>query len=282
MLIFISIASSTNKWSARVLTKNMKRTASIILAIFLLFNLGTLAAGQKAKGKQNEVLVLGTIHGGHLTDPVYNVEYLKKLIRVFKPDFILTEIPPDRFEAAMAEFQKTGAITEPRVRVFPEYVNVIFPLTREMKFEIIPTAGWTKIMNDERSRKLRAISQDPARKADWAEYQAAEKRSDEMLKAAGNPNDPYFIHTDEYDRIQDVGLQVYNRLFNMELGLGGWDNINIAHYWNIEKALEKYRYQGKRFLITYGAGHKGWFIRELRKRDDIKLLEMKPFLDKVK
>ena len=94
-------------------------------------------------------------------------------------------------------------------------------------------------------------------------------------------NDPYFIHTDEYDDIQDVSLQVYNRLFNVELGLGGWDNINIAHYWNIEKALEKHRYIGKRFLIIYGAGHKGWFLRELRKRDDIHLLEMKPFLDAI-
>ena len=59
------------------------------------------------------------------------------------------------------------------------------------------------------------------------------------------------------------------------------DSINIAHYWNIEKALEKHRNLGKRFLIIYGAGHKGWFLRELRKRDDIHLLEMKPFLDAI-
>lgn len=260
----------------------MKQIILLGLLIFLPFGSVTLTSAQKVKKEKNEVLVLGTIHSGHLTDPVYNVEYLKKLIRVIKPDFILTEIPPDRFDTAISEFKKPGTITEPRVRVFPEYVNVIFPLTREMKFEIIPTAGWTKIMNDERSRKLREISRDPARKADWDEYQVAEKRSDEMLKATGRENDPYFIHTDEYDRIQDVGLQVYNRLFNMELGLGGWENINIAHYWNIEKALEKYRYRGKRFLITYGAGHKGWFLRELRKRDDIKLLDMKRFLDAVK
>ena len=120
-----------------------------------------------------------------------------------------------------------------------------------------------------------------ARKADWDAYTAANKLSDDTLKATGRENDPYFIHTDEYDRIGDIGLQVYNKLFNAEIGLGGWENINIAHYWNIEKALEKYQYQGKRILITYGAGHKGWFLRELRKRDDIKLLEMKPFLDKI-
>ncbi len=249
--------------------------------VFLLF-IGLSASGQKSSKKKNEVIVLGTIHSGHLTDPVYNVEYLKKLIRKINPDYILTEIPPDRFEAAMSGFRKDGVITEPRVKVFPEYVNVIFPLTKEMKFEIIPTAGWTKFMNDDRNRILKAISENPARKADWDEYQAANKRSDEMLKATGKENDPYFIHTDEYDRIEDIGLQTYNRLFNAEIGLGGWENINIAHYWNIEKALEKHRFEGKRILITYGAAHKSWFLRQLRKRDDIKLLEMKPFLDAIK
>lgn len=252
-----------------------------LLGILLLISALPISA-QKSKKIKNEVLVLGTIHSGHLTDPVYNVAYLKKLIKKINPDYILTEIPPDRFDEAMRQFKETGLITEPRVKVFPEYVNVIFPLTKEMKFEIIPTAGWTKFMNDDRNKKLKEISENPARKADWDSYISANNRSDEMLKATGKENDPYFIHTDEYDRIGDVGYQVYNKLFNDEIGLGGWENINIAHYWNIEKALEKHRYEGKRFLITYGAGHKGWFLRELRKRDDIKLLEMKPFLDAIK
>ena len=164
---------------------------------------------------------------------------------------------------------------------FPEYVDVVFPLTKEMDFEIIPTAGWTRPMAEERSAKLRAIRNDSTRAKDWQAYVTANQLSDSLYKATGKVNDPYFIHTDTYDEIQDVALQTYNRLFNVELGLGGWENINIAHYWNIEKALEKHRYKGKRFLVIYGAGHKGWFLRELRKRDDIKLLEMKPFLDAI-
>ena len=262
--------------------KKLHCFSSVVLIGLLLFSFVATSFAQKAKKVKNEVLVLGTIHSGHLTDSVYNVAYLTKLIKQIKPDFILTEIPPDRFDEAMRQFKQNGVITEPRVKVFPEYVNVIFPLTKEMKFEIIPTAGWTKFMNDDRNKKLKEISENPARKTDWEAYTEANKRSDEMLKATGKENDPYFIHTDEYDRIEDIGLQVYNKLFNAEIGLGGWENINIAHYWNIEKALEKHRYEGKRFLITYGAGHKGWFLRQLRQRDDIKLLEMKPFLDAIK
>ena len=130
-----------------------------------------------------------------------------------------------------------------------------------------------------RNAKLRALRQDSSRTKDWQTYAAANKLSDSLYKASGMVNNPHFIHTDTYDSIQDIGLQTYNRLFNDDIGLGGWENINIAHYWNIEKALEKHKYEGKRILITYGAGHKGWFLRQLRKRDDIELLDMEPFLD---
>ena len=230
---------------------------------------------------KNEVLILGAIHSGHLTDSIYNTAYLEKLIKEINPDYILAEIPPDRMKAAMDGFLRDDTISEPRVLRFPEYVDVVFPIMKELNFEIIPTAGWTRPMARERSEKLRAISKDTARQADWNAYRNAQALSDSTYKATGKVNDPYFIHTDEYDRIQDLFLQEYNRLFNVELGLGGWENINIAHYWHIEKALEKHRYKGKRMLIIYGAGHKGWFMRELRKREDITLLEMKPFLDAV-
>jgi hypothetical protein len=233
------------------------------------------------KRVKNEVLVLGTIHGGHLTDSVYTTDYLKRLIKNINPDYILTEIPPNRFKTAYDGFKRDDSISEPRTMRFPEYVAVVFPLSKTMDFEIIPTAGWTKTMAEERGEKLRAIQKDTSRTTDWTAYISANKRTDSLYKASGKVNDPYFIHTNEYDSIQDIGLQKYNELFNEELGLGGWENINIAHYWNIEKTLEKHRYQGKRILITYGAGHKGWFLRELRKRDDIELLEMHPFLDAI-
>ena len=259
-----------------------KIIVTVVLSIFLI----TLICcknntNREAPKPLNEVLVLGTIHGGHLTDSVYNIAFLDKLVREIAPDYILAEIPPDRMQAALDGFKRDDSISEPRVRRFPEYVDVIFPLTKEMDFEIIPTAGWTKPMADERSAKLRAISKDSSRQHDWEAYTKANKRSDSIYKATGKVNDPYFIHTATYDSIRDIALQTYNQLFNVELGLGGWENINIAHYWNIEKALEKHRYKGKRFLIVYGAGHKGWFLQQLRKRDDIELLDMEPFLNQV-
>jgi len=256
----------------------------IILSLIVSCNNDTNQEKEKetTTKTKNEVLVLGTIHGRHLTKEIYNLEVLRSLIQKIDPDFILTEIPPDRFPTALKEFQETDSISEPRVKRFPEYIDVIFPLSKTMKFEMIPTAGWTKPMADARSKKLKEISEDPARKSDWERFNQANATSDSLMNATGKRYDPYWINTAEYDQLAEIGLGVYNELFNEELGLGGWDNINVAHFSHIAKALDDHQYEGKRFLITYGAGHKGWFLRALKKRADIKIVELADIVPKDK
>ncbi|MEO9870735.1 hypothetical protein [Ekhidna sp.] len=221
---------------------------------------------------RNEVLVLGLIHGKHLTEQEFSTDVLKDLIIKIDPDIILTEIPPDRFQKAIRTYEETGVVNESRVARFPEYVDVIIPLTKEMNFTIIPTAAWTEEMANARLEKMRAIRDDPNRYDDWQAYGLARLKSDSIKEASGRQFDPYWINSDAYDEAGEVALNVYNDLFNEELGLGGWDNINEAHYAYIEKALDQHTNQAKRIVITYGAGHKGWFLRELRKRKDIKLI----------
>ena len=228
----------------------------------------------------NEVVVLGMIHGGHTTSEVFSLEVVRNLVREIDPDYWLTEIPPNRWDRAWAEYQASGIVAEPRTRLFPEYMEALFPLTRELGFEVIPTAGWTEPMSDFRAAYLDAYSRDPERAEAWAEYQAAATASAEAL-AAGAGDDPRWIHTDAYDEAYDIRMQEYARLFDDDLGPGGWDAINASHWANIEQALDRHRGEGARFLLTYGAGHKGPFLRELRRRDDLVLLEVAPFLDRV-
>jgi len=253
--------------------------------ILLIFTVGFLISftfkAQDPAQTKNEVIVLGNIHRMHLKKEEYGIEVLKKIVSEINPDIILVEIPPDRFDTAMQGFLETGQVSEPRVLLYPEYTQVIFPLSKEMSFKIIPTSAWTQEMANERSEKLKQISRDSTRKSDWDEYQIAIQKSDSAIKAGGNRFDPYWIHKDAYDQAQEIRFAVYNRLFNDYLGDGGWENINSAHYANIAKALDKYKYQSKRILITYGAGHKGWFLRKLRERDDIELLDVQPFLDRA-
>jgi YVTN family beta-propeller protein len=228
-----------------------------------------------------EVVVLGTIHGGHLTSELYDLDLLRETIRAVEPDAILAEIPPNRAEAALAGFLADGVVSEPRVARFPEYVDVVYPLQDELGFELLPCAAWNEPMARFRSARLAAIREDPARADDWAAYTAANEAADACLAEHGPDDDPYLVNDDLYDVCTELGLKAYDELFNDELGPGGWTNINQAHYRLIEAALDRYQGQGKRLLITYGAGHKLWFLRKLQEREDVVLRGVWPFLDQA-
>ena len=239
------------------------------------------APAPTAPDTPSEVVVVGVIHSGHNTSELFSLDIVRDLVRAIDPDYWLTEIPPNRWERAWSEYQETGTVEEPRVRRFPEYMEGLFPLSRELDFVVVPTAGWTEPMSDFRAAYLDAYANDPERAEQWARYQAAAAASAEALAAGGAGDDPRWIHTDAYDDAYDIRMQVYARLFGEDLGPGGWDAINASHWANIERALDEHAGEGARFLLTYGAGHKGPFLRELRKRNDIVLLEVGPFLDRL-
>jgi hypothetical protein len=229
---------------------------------------------------KTEVILIGTIHGEHRTSERFSTDVLRRLLVAIRPEIVLTEIPPNRFARAMHEFQTTGTISEPRVLRFPEYVDVLFPLTREYPFSIVPAAGWTRPMDAYRSAALARIRADSSRRAEWNEYSRATAIADSIVKARG-ADDPYFVNSAAYDSLQTAAHEPYNRLFNAELGPGGWDNINRSHFRLIANALDAVRGQGRRIVITYGAGHREWFMRALRKRDDVTVLEVAPFLRQI-
>lgn len=222
----------------------------------------------------NEIFVLGTLHSGHLRQKAYSLKVLKEIITVIKPDIVLAEIPPDRFYIANDEWKRNKRILEERVVQFPEYTHAIFPLSESLDFEIIPVSAWTEKMAENRDRKLYQISQDPDRRDDWETYLSAKEKSAEAIQARGNGYDPLWINSAAYDDILEIELTVYNRLFNHDLGDGGWDNINRAHYSLIEKALNQFENKNKRILITFGAGHAGWLKKALREKKNIKLIDL--------
>ena len=220
----------------------------------------------------NEVIILGTIHSGHLTQKAYSLKVLKEIITTINPDTVLAEIPPDRFYIAQDEWKSNKQIREERVVQFPEYTDVVFPLSEKLNFEIIPVSAWTEQMAETRAQKLYEISNDPHRRDDWEAYLLAKEKSEEVMEVKGNGFDPLWINSTEYDDILEIELKVYNRLFNQELGAGGWENINKAHYLLIEKALDQIESKSKRILITFGAGHKGWLKKALSEKKNIKLI----------
>jgi len=217
------------------------------------------------------------VHSDHRTSDVYSLDILRSVIEEINPDYVLTEIPPDRFESARVGFQADGEVTEPRVMRFPEYADVLFPLTHSMKFEIIPCAGWTRAMAEDRAAKLNRWK--TMRPIETQEVDAAQDRVEKIMASEGDPNNPLYIHTEHYDQLVKEALEPYNRLFNDDLGPGGWDNINAAHYVLIHNALEQLSGEDITILITFGAWHKYWILEQLRLRNDINIVDPRPYFE---
>lgn len=219
-----------------------------------------------ARGK-TRVYVIGTIHANHRSSSRYSLAVLEAAIRKAEPDVILTEIPPDRIGQALSSFAETGEIDEPRTQVFPEYTDVVFPLSREIPFRTVGTAGWTREIADNRSAALKRIGSDPARAQQWHEYEAAQL--DYMEQVAGRSDDPKFIHTDAFDQIVEASRAPYQNYFDEDLGPGGWTQINAAHTALINQALDAISGQGLTAVITFGSAHKYMILRSLAQRSDI-------------
>ncbi|MAY73544.1 MAG: hypothetical protein CMJ31_02260 [Phycisphaerae bacterium] len=253
----------------------MPRPLALVLVVLTCF----LAA---CSPPRNRVIVLGMIHGEHRTSGRYQLSLLREALVGMAPDAIVAEIPPSALEDAQRQFRENGVIREGRVAAFPEYTDVVFPLQSELGFDLVPAAGWTSAIAGERRDKLARWQVE--RPEETAAVEAGFASVDERIAQTGEADDnPYFIHTDAYDNIIRAGVRPYNDLFNDDLGHGGWDNINAAHYVFIRDALDRRRGRKETIVIMFGAWHKYWILDRLKERarmeGDIELVDPKPYFE---
>jgi hypothetical protein len=260
-------------WDLSFIFATLRKYFQISLILLLSFYInGCSSAVPEISRDNNEatktvVYVIGTIHSSHLESQRYSLAILERAIRKANPDQIFAEIPPDRLVEAWRGFRDDGVVSEPRVRIFPEYRDVIFPLSSKMKFEIVATAGWTKELSDYRDKALCRIAKDQSRAKQWEEHQMAQSA---FSKAeAGRGDDPLFIHTNGYDNLVKKAQHPYETYFERDLGKGGWKAINAAHNRLINDGLDKISGHGKVVVVTFGAWHKYMILNNLKLRDDV-------------
>jgi hypothetical protein len=243
-----------------------------------------VAPAESTSALITEVVVLGMIHGGHRSSKKWGIDQLRETIRRVKPDVVLCEIPPDRWPQALKVWREKHVIDDDRIRRFPEYTDVLLPLMDEMHFAIEPCAAWTTEMNQARNKDIQKFEraglvdgQPSAGAQELEAYHQAEAWVEQW--AAAHPvdqDDPLVIHSRHYDFDTKGSLLPYEHWLDDRIEVGGWTDINQSHYALIEAALK--RHVGKRILITFGAGHKYWFLEQLRGRTDLKVLDPRPFL----
>ena len=164
-------------------------TLKVFLVLVLCVAPRIVQAQNDAGENKNTVILMGMIHSGHRTSEAYSLDKVKSLIREIKPDFVFAEIPPDRIDIANRQFEKSGEITESRVKVFPEYVDALYPLTREMEFEIVACAGWTKPMADARRKKLAELKSTQPKA--YEEMKSGQEAAEKKIQESGGTLFPY-------------------------------------------------------------------------------------------
>lgn len=226
-------------------------------------------AGLPAKPVKNEVIVLGTEHGAHLANEVYTLERIEELLRQVDPRYVLCEISPHSYEDAWREFMRTGAVSEPRVKLYPEFTEVLFPLALEGRFRVVPCSAWTESMFERRRRLLEQWK--TTRIDDTREVDDAREKGDRELELEGLDSEPLKIHTARFDEIVAEAMEPYERLFSGDLGAGGWTQINEAHYVLLSEALDQISGHGERVIVMFGSRHKYRLRELLSQRTDIVL-----------
>jgi len=233
-------------------------------------------AAARAALPRTEVAVMGMIHGAHRTSDRWGIPQVMETVGAFAPDIVCAEIAPDRWGRIERDLTERGVIEDPRVLRFPEYVDdgAILPRMQELGYRVEPCAGWSREMSDARDAVITDFNSDRVRAA---LYRAV---IEDALSAIDPPplppDDPRYIHSDAYDERQKVRLAYYDRYQNDLIGPGGWTNINVAHYREIDRVIRDN--PGRRILITFGGGHKYWFLEALRRREDVEVIDLTPYV----
>lgn len=231
-----------------------------------------------ASGK-TQVFVLGMIHSDHLTSDTWGNDEVREAIRAINPDVLCPEIPPDRWPDTLATWKEKHVVTDSRVQVFPEYVDVVLPLTDEMDFVVEPSAGWSEYMAQARQAKIQEFHTEDVHRDAKFEYAHDQAWVGDWLASWPVPasDDPAHLHSPLYDLRTKAEMGPYEHHLSDVIGRpGGWPYINNDHFLLIEKAIRTH--PGKRILVTFGAGHKYWFLEQLRWMPDVELMDVRPYL----
>lgn len=233
---------------------------------------------------KTEVFVLGMIHSGHRTSETWGLDQVRATIENISPDVICVEIPPPNWPSTLATWKEKHVVEDSRVKVFPEYVDVLMPLTDEMDFVVEPTAGWSEWMAQARRAKIEEFQTAEVYAELFSEYERDEAWVTAWLEehpAPAEGDDPFYIHSPRYDLRTKAELGPYEHHMNDVIGRpGGWTYINQEHFTLIEEAIRKH--PGKRILVTFGAGHKYWFLEQLRWMPDVEVMDVRPYLPNAK
>lgn len=209
------------------------------------------------------VIILGTIHKYHYTIQSYNMEILKDVITLIKPDIICAELSDDQL------FNRITCNSK------PEYPEIIIPLAKRKGYKIYPIQPNTPQGMEwgaKRDYVMNDIKKTENKRNKFECYKQFSLIFDEIFLKC---NDLKTYQSKILDLFFELEYEYKKQLFP---SLGELrDKWNMYLYNNINDVIKKHAC--KNILVTVGISHKFWLNKKFSKRNDICLDYIENFLE---
>ena len=208
------------------------------------------------------LIVIGTQHELHLTDPIFNLEKLVELIHSTKPDIICAEVSPEQLSGETTCNSK------------PEYPKAILPYAQKNGIEVIPIQPPTAegYLQQERNEKaIREIKSNPESLVKW--------KCREELFAAFSGFSSLSLHSLQ-SRAYDHWMEIVWERYHAKVFPDFWA---AKEHWNneflrrIADTIQKRK--SKRITVTVGIQHKHWLNKKLGKMVNVTLEHIEDYID---
>lgn len=225
-----------------------------------------------------QVAIFGVLHRSHLKSYNFSLSYIEAVLRKIRPDVVLVEVPPDRFERGLAEVAAAPGLATPEdisdswLRAFPEIYRVAYPQQSQLGYELVPVSGWQPRV----SRDRKAYWDSNPRGPNSEQYRSAQAAFDEAKTRHRPTENPRWVNGNEYLAVSGAARRALSRAADEQLGAAAVGRINAAHFRLIDAAIR--RHAGKRILLLFGARHRWYFQPRIAEMDGVELVPLGRFL----
>lgn len=218
---------------------------------------------------RTEVVFIGTVHHGHL-GTAFPFPILAAQLRRARPDVILAEIPPTRFQRVL---QARGAgRPDAWLDAFPELSAVVFPVANDLRVKVVPVSGYHAAY----ARDLRAYREAHPNGPEGELYVRAAQHLERRTRTHGV--DPEWIASPAHARLHAWVDRNLQRVAGDAMGAAAPRVRDARHVRLIVDAIRAN--PGKRIAIVFDARRR-WAIEQAIVAEpelDVRLLDPRTLL----
>lgn len=206
---------------------------------------------------RTEVFVVPTLHRRHERSEDFPLELLGALLRQARPDVVLVEVPPVRFDPVRAAV--SGGTDDDWLLQLPE-LRVAFSVAEELGAEVVPVSGWTRAVNEARRAYFAAHPRGP----DSEHYERALHQWTDVSEA--EEDDPEWILGPRFNRLAAWVDRALSTYAGDELGPADPMRLGAEHMKLVRQAIAAR--PGHRFVVLFDARRR-WLIEQALRADGV-------------